>query len=132
MRPDFINTTDLTLEFVRFRITQYIPDGVYPLRISVDEHRDYMMQTTIREISWMLLGKRIESVHYPTTWWDAFKARWYPRFLRKRYPPQFTEIPRYNICPHINHAFEKDSKPHFLFLQPEPEEALQGMEDIEL
>lgn len=27
---------------------------------------------------------------YPTTWWDAFKDRWFPGWLKRRYPPAFT------------------------------------------
>lgn len=33
-------------------------------------------------------GERDEVVNisYPKTWWDAFKQRWFPRWLLKKYP----------------------------------------------
>lgn len=29
---------------------------------------------------------------YPTTWWDAFKERWFPAVLCKRWPVHYTYI----------------------------------------
>ena len=29
---------------------------------------------------------------YPSTWWDAFKARWFPTWLLRKYPARTTTI----------------------------------------
>lgn len=29
---------------------------------------------------------------YPSTWWDAFKERWYPKWLLKRFPVEYDWI----------------------------------------
>lgn len=49
------------------------------------------------------------SIHeqWPVTWWDAFKERWFPTWLRKRYPVQYNNIDIEErtfkaICPHID------------------------------
>jgi len=36
-----------------------------------------------------LYGRRTEGqeIRYPATWWDAFKVRWFPEWLLRRYPP---------------------------------------------
>jgi len=41
-----------------------------------------------------LYGKRIKSIdiEYPTTWWDAFKLRWFPGWLLARYPADMTRV----------------------------------------
>lgn len=31
-----------------------------------------------------------ESVSWPTTWWDAFKARWFPRWALRRWPAKYS------------------------------------------
>lgn len=31
-------------------------------------------------------------VQYPSTWWDALKARFFPEWLRRRYPPRLERV----------------------------------------
>jgi hypothetical protein len=31
-------------------------------------------------------------VEYPATWWEAFKARWFPRWALKRWPVKLTTV----------------------------------------
>ncbi len=31
-----------------------------------------------------------ESVRWPTTWWDAVKARWFPRWALRRWPAAYS------------------------------------------
>jgi hypothetical protein len=43
---------------------------------------------------------------YPRDWWEAFKERWFPRFLLRRYPVQYVVIDIYQpiygpVCPHL-------------------------------
>lgn len=53
-------------------------------------------------------GERIQ-VHarWPETWWDAFKERWFPQWLLRRFPVSWSEIdvdrPLYQaVCPHTS------------------------------
>jgi len=34
--------------------------------------------------------RRVE-IRYPADWWEAFKERWFPRWLLKRYPVKYHE-----------------------------------------
>lgn len=40
---------------------------------------------TLRSFIW---SRKIadQDVRYPATWWDAFKARWFPRWAQRRWP----------------------------------------------
>lgn len=47
----------------------------------------------------------VEWIYPYEDWWQAFKDRWFPTWLKKRYPVRTTETliatNRYNVCPHI-------------------------------
>lgn len=55
---------------------------------------DELAESLVAEVSWHMTGRRAygEAIVYPATWWDAVKDRWFPRWLRRRFPPRFTEI----------------------------------------
>lgn len=44
-------------------------------------------------------------VEYPADWWEAFKDRWFPNFMLKRWPVKMTTIKvdetRFVMCPHL-------------------------------
>ena len=107
---------EVTLDFIRFGLRSQMPKGVYPLKLEMDRYRDYLHGWVVHEISWMLLGKKIETRKYPATWWDAFKNRWYPKFLKNRFPVNWAHFNLYNICPHINHDFQINQSIHFDWL----------------
>ena len=61
-------------------------------------------------------------IRYPKDWWEAVKERWFPVWLIKKFPVQYTVIdidyPRYKaVCPHID--VPKDDKIHWewMYLQ---------------
>lgn len=45
-------------------------------------------------------------IEYPSDWWQAFKDRWFPDWLKRRYPVTMTvhEISAHTIYPHIKVA----------------------------
>jgi len=34
----------------------------------------------------------IDEVKYPSNWWQAFKERWLPKWLRRRFPVEYTTL----------------------------------------
>ena len=38
---------------------------------------------------------------YPSDWWQAFKARWFPSWLKKRFPVRLTKIIAEHMFPEI-------------------------------
>ncbi len=47
----------------------------------------------------------------------AFKDRWFPKFLKKRFPVNWDEFKLYNICPHINHTWPENRNMHILWIE---------------
>jgi hypothetical protein len=37
----------------------------------------------------MVLGERIDKIEFPSTWWQAFKERWFPKFLLNKFPVDY-------------------------------------------
>jgi len=62
------------------------------------------------------------SVHYPADWWQAFKARWFPLWMQRRFPVREKEVPvsfkhvtiLRRICPHLK--VPNDTGPHLVWL----------------
>jgi len=57
-------------------------------------------------------------VQYPRDWWEAFKARWFPVWVLRSCPVQYTVIDERHeiftsVCPHLP-AGERD--PHVFYL----------------
>ena len=63
------------------------------------------------------------TVHYPEDWWQAFKARWFPRWMLRRWPAKWVRISidKYAVYPEfkppkakflkldvIEHRYEQD------------------------
>lgn len=62
---------------------------------------------------------------HPDGWWQAFRARWFPKWWLNRYPVRThkvlcQKVVRVNVCPHLPHDPQKR---HIEFLVADPEEA---------
>ena len=129
MFEESIQLDEVVLDFVKFGLRRVMPDGVYPQRLSIEQYRDIIHNWVTTEVSWMLLGKKIETRKYPATWWDALKNRWYPKFLKKWFPIEWDHFNLYNICPHINHAFPDNQALHLNWVQENSEFTTKGDND---
>jgi len=47
----------------------------------------------IAQVRGFVWGERVDalSISHPSDWWQAFKDRWFPRWLLKKYPVKFTK-----------------------------------------
>lgn len=60
----------------------------------LSQRNDMMLDMMVFQLSAEVLGIQREerSFSYPATWWDAFKLRWFPDFLRRHYPARLTVV----------------------------------------
>ncbi len=123
MLEESVPLNEVILEKIRFGLSTYAPN-VFPQDLDYEKYRDIRLQHTIETLSWSLLGKRIEKIKYPSTWWDAFKDRWYPKFLKKRFPINWEHFRLYNICPHINEAWVDNKSVHLNWIENEKDFAV--------
>ena len=122
-----IDVEELVLEKIKFGVAQY-HYNLHPQNLKYETDFDVSHQRMIHYLSWNLLGKTIETKRYPSTWWDAFKDRWFPRFLKNRLKVNYDEFKLYAICPHINKDFGKSSEIHFKWLSEATMQNIRGLE----
>lgn len=49
-------------------------------------------------------GDTSDVVTYPESWWEYTKERWFPDWLKSRFPIGYTKlaVTHYHLCPHLN------------------------------
>ena len=107
---------EITLQKIRFTASAM---SCYPQDLEFNTYRDMRFQTLTDYLSWNLLGKKIETQTCPRTWWDGFKHKYFPRWLKERYPVEWDSIKLYNICPHINIDFPSNKGVHLDWINKE-------------
>ena len=57
------------------------------------EFTELAAHNAVRMLTYHVYGRRkIETVEYPATWWDALKLRWFPRWALRRWPAQYAKV----------------------------------------
>ena len=108
----------VVLEKLRFGLRENIhPDLLDKLMLKIE--KDFLTQEWIAKIRGFVWSKEdvVETIKFPSDWWQAVKERFFPLFLRKKFPVKhkFVVVKTVRTCPHID--FPKDSyKSHIQFL----------------
>ncbi len=84
------NIYDVVLEKTRFRVSEAIANrdwgSIQDVRASVNFPHN-MDALCITLYAWVYGEHPKEySTTYPADWWEAFKDRWFPQWLKDRYP----------------------------------------------
>jgi len=79
-----MNTVEL--EKIKFGCIQRISKQF--LDAACEYQYDFIYDQVEMYMTGFLIGERLPdiTVSYPKDWWEAFKDRWFPKWLRKRYP----------------------------------------------
>lgn len=81
----------VTLDVEKFVTAMSLSD-----ELLADTHFDvYQMVTHHVVRSWReILSQKLDKIEadYPTDWWEAVKARWFPRWALRRWPVRMTHI----------------------------------------
>lgn len=75
---------------------------------------DEMSQRIIYQLRWQTLG-RVTTYTHPKTWWDAFKIRFFPMWLRRKFPEQMTVIEAYQLFPDLPFPVNSTHNEYFGF-----------------
>lgn len=86
--PDEIRLSSETLA-VQERINEDVV-----LKTDYNVIKDIIRDDIIARITIKLLGRKVGdlTIKHPKTWWDSFKLRWYPYWLLKAFPPDYTTL----------------------------------------
>ncbi len=58
------------------------------------EHAEFLSNEVVLQVIQCVWGKELERQEheYPSNWWQAFKARWFPEWMLKQYPAKMTRV----------------------------------------
>jgi hypothetical protein len=83
----------ITPEEIRFRLQKYTAKGVLTeelLRnINIESFLDSFMANLVIEVSQIVPYRDGDPIRVPSTWWDAFKEKWFPAWALARWPAKF-------------------------------------------
>lgn len=88
---------------------------------------DRQKRAMVAELTAYVARMEVERIQFkrqwPADWWQAFKERWFPKWLKDRFPVRYEvfEIDerRYAICPHLR---LDPSRPHFEWLEKQQDQ----------
>ena len=93
-------TTQIALEKIKYatfmQLTEeFVDDYFNRIEVDISEHScwdsdNIAVRTTASAMGRMLDDTKITK--YPSSWWDAFKIRFFPYKLLRRFPANYTDI----------------------------------------
>ena len=79
------------LEPKGFYVAKLVDADIYARMEHFSEYDiDYLEMKRVLYLK--VMGEKLETFSFPTTWVDAVKARWFPGWLLRRYPASYTKI----------------------------------------
>lgn len=94
----------VSLTRVKHAIEERIPRSRIAGLVGYAEWDHYLDALVVR-LEKDLWSERLadETVKWPSTWWDAFKLRWFPSWLKRHYPIQWShaDFAIYRGCPDV-------------------------------
>lgn len=77
------------LERVRYGIAQVLSRELLNVEVTAEIYADEILMRIRHDV---FVEKFPEhTISYPEDWWQAFKERWFTKFLLRRYPVRYTE-----------------------------------------
>jgi hypothetical protein len=81
------------LEKIKFAVLAYVSKelaeefAIAPTA-KITDHLNWFSEQIVLQIRQDVFGKQVDivEIRYPADWWQAFKERWFPKWLLKRYP----------------------------------------------
>lgn len=123
--PESLIMQQLTLKPMLFSTHQLIGDFM-KMSIKREQIEDIVNHHHMDQLRAFVLGRKVEEIpkewfEYPRDWWHAFKQRFFPKWLLKRYPIEMkkkvVKLEVFHLCPHVNIPWKGDrSDPHVTFL----------------
>ena len=111
------NIAHLKLQLQDFGMQLFAAEKLYPQLLDAEITQNPIWKGFLVSMRASFLGSSIGETSYPADWWQAFKDRWFPYWLKKKFPVKFNRIDRVRICPHIKLDWDKYSQMHFGFLK---------------
>jgi len=91
-REAVISPEQIVLEKLRYHLRQTIDRRLLSAHISIDW--DSMLHAVLIQVDGFVWARELsrQEVRYPADWWQAFKRRWMPAFILRRWPVRETIV----------------------------------------
>ena len=66
---------------------------------------NHLSQDYIARIQVLIWSEKITTIAYPKDWWEAFRSRWFPKWVLSRWPVEYVKFdvraiyPEYRAAP---------------------------------
>jgi len=83
-----INIKEHKLEAIQFHLSQRFDKALLGANIDVSDYIGRYFDVTLKGY---LYGENVESseIQYPSNWKESFKERWFPNWLKNRFPVKY-------------------------------------------
>ncbi len=93
-------------------INERLLNSTKGMNLSMDKHLDHILNSMIYTLNGFIWGEKLEpkKIQYPRDWFQAFKERWYPKRLLRRWPVLLTThlITAYALYPDFRRAMPNE------------------------
>lgn len=86
-----LNVQEVTLEKIKVAIMQRVSNQLLDAVVDINEVESFVHNAVDLRLQGYIWGEtgKTETIKYPATWRDAFKERWFPKWLLRRYPVNY-------------------------------------------
>ncbi len=118
-----LNIGQLILEQIQIGALMHLSPAMVR-RMEVDQDYDPSLRALEVQFSTYMIGNTVHTSEsgyecHPLTLWDGIKLKFFPRWLRERFPVRYHETHRTlkvtNVCPHLDFG---NRRPHLEYLTP--------------
>ena len=121
---EYEKLTQLTLEKVEIAAQLHMSEHA-ARRIKLEIFADHAARSLVFSIQSYMWGNQVHRevtgrVRFHASWWQGFKASFFPDWLKRHYPVRFeereTSVKLIHTCPHLNIETRDDEKVHLRYL----------------
>jgi hypothetical protein len=111
------NVERVMLEKFKFAVNHYM-DESFMIDIEVEQRMDMIARRVAYQFRTEIAGQKLKDFYYPANWKEAFKDRWFPKWLKKKFPVKFTYLEVKALYPQL-HLPKEEYAPVFHVYRPE-------------
>jgi hypothetical protein len=126
IKPDRIQADSITLEKIRFAMQDIISPALLA-DMAYESIEELQTDSVIKKLTFYLFANKVHAEEYevevrvyPSTMWEELKQDFWPRWLKRRFPPRYSKDitlhthTYFHVCPHLN---TKSDRQHLDFMK---------------
>lgn len=88
MNTERVETNTIVLEKLKFALFRALSAEEIDATVDVSMHTSFIANEMVVRLRSFIWSSKIDAVRikYPEDWWQAFKERWFPGWLKVKYP----------------------------------------------